>query len=84
MQVLQLEMERLSLQKATPSDRGATSRLKALESQLEELKEQQGELNARCVGGPASASAAEAETWLFRGVCVRGGGTPHPLRFAVG
>lgn len=45
--VLQLEMERLSLQKAAPTDRGAASRLQSLESELFELKGRQSELNAR-------------------------------------
>jgi len=46
-QVLQLEMERLSLQKAAPSDKGAKSRLAALEAQLANAKVQQEELSAR-------------------------------------
>lgn len=46
-QVLQLEMERLSLQKAAPSDKGARSRLTVLEGQLVNAKVQQEELSAR-------------------------------------
>ena len=45
--VLQLEMERLSLQKAAPTDRGAAARLGALEAELLGMKEKQGELSAR-------------------------------------
>lgn len=48
--VLQLEMERLSLQKAAPTDRGAASRLKSLEDELASMKEKQAELNARWEG----------------------------------
>jgi len=39
--VLQLEMERLSLTKAAPNDRGAAARLGALDSELVKLKEKQ-------------------------------------------
>lgn len=45
--VLQLEMERLSLQKAAPTDRGAAARLSSLEAELDGLKKHQMELNAR-------------------------------------
>jgi ATP-dependent Clp protease ATP-binding subunit ClpB len=45
--VLQLEMERLSLQKAAPTDRGAASRLSSLDSQLTQFKAQQVELQQR-------------------------------------
>ncbi len=40
-QVLQLEMERLSLSKGTDSDRAAKARLKGIDKQLKELKEDQ-------------------------------------------
>ena len=45
--VVQLEMERLSLAKAAPTDRGAAARLSSLEATLEELRGQQGALSAR-------------------------------------
>lgn len=45
--VLQLEMERLSLNKAAPSDRAAAARLAALDSELGKLKEEQGEITAQ-------------------------------------
>jgi ATP-dependent Clp protease ATP-binding subunit ClpB len=45
--VLQLEMEKLSLQKAAPTDRGAASRLGALDAELSALKEKQADLNTR-------------------------------------
>jgi ATP-dependent Clp protease ATP-binding subunit ClpA len=44
--VLQLEMEKLSLQKAADSDRGARQRLQGLDAQLNALKEQQAKLAA--------------------------------------
>jgi ATP-dependent Clp protease ATP-binding subunit ClpA len=43
--VLQLEMERLSLSKAAPSDRAAKGRLTALDRDLEGLKVRQAKLN---------------------------------------
>ncbi|KAI8473008.1 MAG: ClpB chaperone, Hsp100 family [Monoraphidium minutum] len=43
--VLQLEMERLSLGKAAPKDKGAASRLTALDAELSKLKEKQGSIN---------------------------------------
>jgi len=45
--VLQLEMERLSLRKAAPSDRGAAARLAALDAELERLKGDQGRITAQ-------------------------------------
>jgi ATP-dependent Clp protease ATP-binding subunit ClpB len=45
--VVQLEMERLSLQKAAPTDRGAASRLTSINSEIESLKAKQSELSAR-------------------------------------
>ncbi|WIA37072.1 hypothetical protein OEZ86_014046 [Tetradesmus obliquus] len=42
--VLQLEMERLSLQKAAPSDRAAAARLAALDSELGKLKGEQQQI----------------------------------------
>lgn len=45
--VLQLEMERLSLQKAATTDRGAAARLGSLDAELSSLKSRQGELSAR-------------------------------------
>jgi ATP-dependent Clp protease ATP-binding subunit ClpB len=45
--VVQLEMERLSLAKAAPSDRGAAARLASLEAQLGALKGEQRALGAR-------------------------------------
>ena len=39
--VLQFEMERLSLNKAAPSDKAAASRLAALDADLRKLKEEQ-------------------------------------------
>ena len=45
--VLQLEMERLSLQKAAPTDKGAKTRLQGLDKELSKLKERQAELNAK-------------------------------------
>uniref|UniRef100_A0A1D1ZY85 Clp R domain-containing protein n=1 Tax=Auxenochlorella protothecoides TaxID=3075 RepID=A0A1D1ZY85_AUXPR len=44
--VLQLEMERLSLNKAAPSDKGAAARLASLDAQLGTLKEQQAALSS--------------------------------------
>ena len=49
--MLQLEMERLSLSKAAPSDRAAAARLTALDSELQKLKEEQ-------VGGGGGAPCA--------------------------
>jgi ATP-dependent Clp protease ATP-binding subunit ClpB len=40
-QVLQLEMERLSLGKAAKSDKGAEARLASLDAELDSLKAQQ-------------------------------------------
>ena len=40
-QILQLEMERLSLAKAAESDRAAKGRLKSLDAQLDLLKREQ-------------------------------------------
>lgn len=45
--VVQLEMERLSLQKAAPTDKGARSRLESINAQIDQLKEKQSELSAR-------------------------------------
>ena len=45
--VLQLEMEKLSLQKAAPSDKGAAARLVGLDAELSLLKEKQSSLNTR-------------------------------------
>ena len=45
--VLQLEMERLSLRKAAPSDRGAAARLAALDGELERLKGDQARITAQ-------------------------------------
>ena len=45
--VVQLEMERLSLQKAAPTDKGARSRLESINSQIDLLKEKQSELSTR-------------------------------------
>jgi len=45
--VVQLEMEKLSLQKAAPTDRGAASRLVSINSEIESLKAKQAELSAR-------------------------------------
>jgi ATP-dependent Clp protease ATP-binding subunit ClpB len=45
--VLQLEMERLSLRKAAPSDRGAAARLAALDSELERLKGDQARITSQ-------------------------------------
>lgn len=45
--VVQLEMEKLSLQKAAPTDRGAASRLVSINSEVESLKAKQAELSAR-------------------------------------
>ena len=48
--VLQLEMEKLSLAKAAPSDRAAAARLSALEGQVAQLKKQQAQLSAQWEG----------------------------------
>jgi ATP-dependent Clp protease ATP-binding subunit ClpB len=48
--VLQLEMERLSLRKAAPSDRGAAARLAALDAELERLKGDQARITAQWEG----------------------------------
>jgi len=48
--VLQLEMERLSLAKAAPSDRAAAARLAALEAQVTQLKQQQAQLSSQWEG----------------------------------
>ena len=45
--VVQLEMEKLSLQKAAPTDRGAASRLDSINSQINTLKAKQAELSER-------------------------------------
>jgi ATP-dependent Clp protease ATP-binding subunit ClpB len=45
--VVQLEMEKLSLQKAAPTDKGARSRLESINSQIDQLKGKQSELSAR-------------------------------------
>jgi hypothetical protein len=44
MQVLQLEMERLSLNKAAPNDKNAKSRLSLLDMELSQLKKDQKEI----------------------------------------
>jgi hypothetical protein len=61
--VLQLEMERLSLSKAAPTDRAARGRLSALEMQLATLKQEQMVRAASCLPAclpvcPAVAHAA--------------------------
>lgn len=43
-QVLQLEMERLSLNKAAPNDKAAKSRLSLLDLELSQLKKDQQEI----------------------------------------
>jgi ATP-dependent Clp protease ATP-binding subunit ClpB len=48
--VLQLEMERLSLRKAAPSDRGAAARLAGLDAELERLKGDQARITAQWEG----------------------------------
>eukprot|EP00890_Picochlorum_soloecismus_P001167 jgi/Picsp_1/2050/NSC_05515-R1_chaperone protein clpb len=45
--VVQLEMEKLSLQKAAPTDKGAASRLGLIASEIEKLKTKQQELTAK-------------------------------------
>ena len=45
--VVQLEMERLSLAKAAPTDRGAAARLASLEAQLATQRAEQAELSSR-------------------------------------
>ena len=49
-QVLQLEMERLSLGKAAKSDRTAAARLSILDSELSRLKSDQGKINKQWEG----------------------------------
>ncbi|GAX82446.1 hypothetical protein CEUSTIGMA_g9874.t1, partial [Chlamydomonas eustigma] len=49
-QVLQLEMERLSLQKAAANDRTAAVRLSTLDSELSRLKTQQSNINGQWEG----------------------------------
>ncbi|KAK2079455.1 Chaperone protein ClpB1 [Prototheca wickerhamii] len=44
--IIQMEMERLSLHKAAPTDRGAAARLADLDEQLAELKRSQSDLSA--------------------------------------
>jgi hypothetical protein len=46
-QVLQLEMEKLSLARTAPTDRAAASRLAALEGQLDALKVEQADLTQK-------------------------------------
>ena len=50
MQVLQLEMERLSLGKAAKSDRTAAARLATLDSELTRLKSEQGKITKQWEG----------------------------------
>ena len=64
-QVLQLEMERLSLGKAAKSDRTAAARLATLDSELTRLKGEQAQITGQWEG--------ERSEMMKVKVCVRGG-----------